>query len=213
MSVVQTLSANETYAKVRAKPERERMSEVSMSRHSKWSKIKRQKGASDVAKGKVFTKLARAITVAVREKGGDPSVNFSLRLAMDKAREANMPKENVERAIKRGTGEIAGEVISEVTYEAYLPGGTAIIITTLTDNKNRTTSNIKHIITNRGGSLGAQGSVMWAFDKKYWESGEVEFIPKNLIQIEDADTNAKIEEIFDALDEDEDVNDFFTNIE
>lgn len=132
---------------------------------------------------------------------------------MDKAREANMPKENVERAIKRGTGEIVGEVISEVTYEAYLPGGTAIIITALTDNKNRTTFNIKHIITKGGGNMGGQGSVIWAFDKKYSESGEVEYIPKNLIKIEDADTNAKIEEIFDALDEDEDVNDFFTNIE
>lgn len=166
-----------------------------------------------MANGKVFTKLARAITVAVREKGGDPSVNFSLRLAMDKAREANMPKENVERAIVRGTGADGGEIISEAIYEAYLPGGAAAIITALTDNKNRTTANIKHIITSRGGSLGAQGSVMWAFDKKYSESGEVEYIPKNLIKIEDADTNAKIEEIFDALDEDEDVSDFFTNIE
>lgn len=166
-----------------------------------------------MAKGKVFTKLARAITIAVREKGGDPSTNFSLRLAMDKAREANMPKENVERAIVCGTGASEGETITEALYEAYLPGGAAIIITAFTDNKNRTSSNIKHIITSSGGSMGGQGSVMWAFDKKYWESGEVEYIPKNLIKIEDADTNAKIEEILDALDEDEDVNDFFTNIE
>lgn len=183
-----------------------------MSRHSKWSKIKRQKGTSDVAKGKVFTKLAKAITVAVREKGGDPSANFSLRLAMDKAREANMPKGNMERAIARGSGAGEGEAIPDAIYEAYLPGGAAAIITALTDNKNRTSSNIKHIITSGGGSMGGQGSVMWAFDKKYSESGEVEYIPKSLIKI-DADTNKKIEEIFEALDDDEDVSDFFTNIE
>lgn len=137
-----------------------------MSRHSKWSKIKRQKGMADVAKGKVFTKLAKAITVAAREKGADPSANFSLRMAMDKAREANMPKENIERAIARGTGAQGGEAITEAVYEAYLPGGAAAMIVALTDNKNRTTSNIKHILSLYGGNLGASGSVAWMFEQK-----------------------------------------------
>lgn len=133
---------------------------------------------ADVAKGKVFTKLAKGIALAAREKGADPSSNFSLRLAMDKAREANMPKENVERAIARGTGAGEGEVITEALYEAYLPGGTAAMIIALTDNKNRTTANVKHILTLGGGNLGASGSVAWMFEHKAAVHIPLEKLPK-----------------------------------
>lgn len=243
---------------------------MSMSRHSKWSKIKRQKGLADVAKGKVFTKLGKAITIAAREKGADPNTNFGLRLAIDKAREANMPKDNVEKAIARGTG--AGSdvsLIKEVVYEGYLPGGAAIMISALTDSHNRTTSNIKHILSKHGGNLGGIGSVAWMFEKKgiirikpkagkskedaelelidagaddikeedgimvvyiradklqsgreaiselgyEVESAELEQVPKNFVKIEDEGAKSNIESIFEALDEDEDVSDFYTNIE
>ncbi|MBI2099326.1 YebC/PmpR family DNA-binding transcriptional regulator [Candidatus Uhrbacteria bacterium] len=243
-----------------------------MSRHSKWSKIKRQKGMADVAKGKVFTKLGKAITITARERGGDPGTNFGLRLAIDKAREANMPKDNIEKAIARGTGVGADvSMIEEVVYEGYLPGGAALMVSALTDSRNRTTSNIKHVLSKYGGNLGGMGSVSWMFEKKgvikiklesiankgketaefelidagaddikeedgavvvyigadklqsgreaifalgyEIESAELEQVPKNLVKIEDEASRSGIENIFEALDEDEDVNDFYTNIE
>lgn len=138
-----------------------------MSGHSKWSTIKRKKGAADAKRGAVFTKLANAISIAAREGGGDPSTNFSLRLAMDRARAANMPNANVDRAIKRGTGELAGEARPEpVSYEAYGPGGVAILVDCLTDNKNRTVSDIRAAVTKRGGSLADAGSVAYLFETK-----------------------------------------------
>jgi len=137
-----------------------------MSGHSKWATTKRAKFATDAKRANLFTKLARAITVAAREKGGDPNANFALRLAMEKAKAANMPKDNIERAIKRGTGEIKGVIIEQLLYEGFGPGGTTIIIKCLSDNKNRTASEIKHILTRHGGSLGSPNSVMWQFAQK-----------------------------------------------
>lgn len=138
-----------------------------MSGHSKWSTIKRKKGAADAKRGAVFTKLAHAITLAAREGGGDPTANFSLRLAMDRARAANMPNANVDRAIKRGTGELAGEARPEpVSYEAYGPGGVAILVDCLTDNRNRTVSDVRAAATKRGGTLADAGSVAYLFQTK-----------------------------------------------
>jgi YebC/PmpR family DNA-binding regulatory protein len=137
-----------------------------MSGHSKWSTIKHKKAAADAKRGKVFTRLAREITIAAREGGGDPDVNFNLRLVMDKAKSANMPKENIERAIKRGTGELKGEDLSEVMYEGYAPNGVALLVHTLTDNKNRTVADIRRILTRQGGALAEAGAVAWQFERK-----------------------------------------------
>ncbi|MBT5503422.1 YebC/PmpR family DNA-binding transcriptional regulator [Candidatus Falkowbacteria bacterium] len=136
-----------------------------MSGHSKWDKIHRQKGATDAARGNLFTKLSRNISVAARG-GGDPDMNFSLKIAIDKAKASNMPKDKIENAIKRGTGELGGAVIEEVLYEAYGPGGMPLLIEGVTDNKNRTTPEVKAILTKNGGSLGAQNSVKWMFEHK-----------------------------------------------
>lgn len=135
-----------------------------MSGHSKWSTIKRKKGAADAKRGAVFTKLANALTIAAKEGGGDITMNFALRLAMDRARSANMPAANIDRAIKRGTGELAGEKAPEqVTYEGYGPGGVALLVECLTDNRNRTVSDVRSTITKRGGNLGEAGSVAYMF--------------------------------------------------
>jgi YebC/PmpR family DNA-binding regulatory protein len=137
-----------------------------MSGHSKWSQIKRQKGANDVKRGAVFTKVAREITVAARQGGGDPDANFRLRLAMEKARAVNMPADNIKRAIQRGTGELPGVSYEEITYEGYGPGGVAIMIEVLTDNKNRTVGEMRHTLSKHGGNLGEANSVAWMFEKK-----------------------------------------------
>jgi len=135
-----------------------------MSGHSKWSTIKRKKGAADAKRGQLFTRLAREITVASREGGGDPDVNFRLRLAVDRARANNMPKDNIERAIKRGTGELNdGNEIEELTYEGYAPHGVAMIIEVVTDNRNRAVADLRHILNRMGGNLGEGGSVAWQF--------------------------------------------------
>lgn len=136
-----------------------------MSGHSKWSTIKRKKGAADAKRGQLFTKLAREIEIAARE-GGDPEMNFKLRLILEKARAANMPRENVERAIRRGTGEEKAETLEEVVYEAYAPHGVALIIEALTDNRNRTVADVRRVFNRMGGSLGESGSVSWLFDQK-----------------------------------------------
>jgi YebC/PmpR family DNA-binding regulatory protein len=134
-----------------------------MSGHSKWSTIKRQKAAADAKRGAVFTKLGNLITVAAREKGGNPETNFSLRMAIEKAKAANMPKDNIERAIKRGTGELGGDAIEELIYEGFGPAKSQFIIKCLTDNKNRSAAVVRHIFTKYGGSLGA---VSWNFEQK-----------------------------------------------
>jgi YebC/PmpR family DNA-binding regulatory protein len=137
-----------------------------MSGHSKWSTIKHKKGAADAKRGKVFTKIIKEITVAARLGGGDEDANPRLRTALLKARAANMPKDNWERAIKKGTGDLEGVEYQELTYEAYGPGGVAIIIETLTDNKNRTAADVRSILTKSGGSLGTTGSVSYLFNRK-----------------------------------------------
>jgi YebC/PmpR family DNA-binding regulatory protein len=137
-----------------------------MSGHSKWSTIKRKKGAADAKRGQLFTRLAREIAIAAREGGGDPESNFRLRLAVDKARSNNMPKDNIERAIRRGTGEDReGGELEEVNYEGYAPNGVALIIEVVTDNRNRVVADIRHILNRYGGSMGEGGSVAWQFNR------------------------------------------------
>ncbi len=138
-----------------------------MSGHSKWATIKRAKSANDAKRGKVFTQLGRELVIAAREGGGDPDSNFRLRLVLDKAKKANMPKENIERAIKRGTGELkdAG-TMDEVSYEGYGPHGTAFLVEVLTDNKNRAVADVRHVFSRLGGNLGADGCVAWMFSRK-----------------------------------------------
>ena len=240
-----------------------------MSGHSKWATTKRAKGATDAKRAILFTKLAKIITVAARGKGGDPTTNFSLRLAMDKAKAANMPRENIDRAIKRGTGEIEGAAIEEMVYEGFGPGGVAVIVNCLTDNKNRAVSELKHIFSKAGGSLGGPGAVAWQFEHKgvirldneqlvgkNWDELEMqlidlgaqdikkeeagitiycaisdlqkvkkgledlgfsledagmEYVAKEKIKV-DQETEQKLTEFFEALDENEDVDDYYTNL-
>lgn len=237
-----------------------------MSGHSKWSKIKRQKAVTDAKKGALFTKHSRAITIAAKE-GGNPDLNFKLRLAIDAAKSAGVPKDTIERAIKKGTGEDKeGVQLEEVIYEGFGPSGIAVLISVVTDNKNRTVSNIKHILNKYGGSLGGSGSVIWMFERKgviridreklkdfdvldfalevdvedyKKEDNEIilyttpeklqkvqeniknkkieikdagiEFIAKESVKITDESTKEKLEKLFEELDEDADVSNFYTN--
>ncbi|MFH0840779.1 MAG: YebC/PmpR family DNA-binding transcriptional regulator [bacterium] len=236
-----------------------------MSGHSKWSKIKRAKGANDAKKGAIFTKLSKLITVAARN-GGDPDMNFTLRIAIDKARAANMPKDNIDRAVKKGAGESGDGQIYELTYEGLGPDNSQFIVKCLTDNRNRTAANIRHLFGKFGGSL---SQVAWNFDLKGvimisieaikdvdWEELQLELIdldiedlikeeegitiytqPKDLqkvnqfleskgLVVESADieyiakekkeagaSQEKIEKFIEALEEDEDVENYYTNID
>ena len=137
-----------------------------MSGHSKWSTIKHKKGAADAKRGRIFTRLIKEITVAARMGGGDPDANPRLRTAIASAKAENMPKDNIERAIKKGTGELEGVNYEEVNYEAYGPGGVAVLVECLTDNKNRAVAELKHIMDRHGGSLGEPGCVAWMFKQK-----------------------------------------------
>ena len=137
-----------------------------MSGHSHWATIRRKKSAVDAKRGKLFSKLARVITVAAKNGGGDLDTNLSLRYAVDKAKAANMPNDNIDKAIKKGTGELGGEQLEEILYEGYGPGGVAILCEVLTDNRNRTASEIRKIFELKGGSLAGAKSVAWKFDKK-----------------------------------------------
>jgi YebC/PmpR family DNA-binding regulatory protein len=243
-----------------------------MSRHSKWSKIKHQKGADDVKRSALFTRLSKNITLAVREGGGgDPKMNFKLRLAIDQAKAVNLPKDTVDRAIQKGLGAGAdGTVIERVQYEGFIPGGAAIIIESLTDNRNRTSGVIKNFLGKHGGNLGLPNSVAWMFERKgvirisnYKNSvpnlddfqlkmidlgaediqteeedlviytkpenlqnlrealekekivpdyTETEFVPKEKINIDDPAQKEKIENLLDELDENEDVDNYYTNL-
>ena len=137
-----------------------------MSGHSKWSSIKHKKGAADAKRGKIFTKLIKEITVAARMGGGDPEGNPRLRTAIAAAKAENMPKDNIERGIKKGTGELEGVSYEEASYEGYGPGGVAVLVDCLTDNKNRTVADIKHLFERHGGNLGEPGCVSWMFEQK-----------------------------------------------
>ena len=137
-----------------------------MSGHSRWSQIKRKKGKTDVQRGKLFSKILREITVAAKNGGGDPKGNLRLKAAMEAARAANMPADNVKRAVQKGTGELPGEQYEEITYEGYGPGGVAILVRTLTDNKNRTGPEIRHVFEKNEGRMGTSGCVAWMFERR-----------------------------------------------
>ena len=143
-----------------------------MSGHSKWSTIKRKKAATDEKRGQVFTRIARELSIVAREGGGDPDSNFRLRLVMDKAKQANMPKDNIESAIKRGTGELKGEVLEELMYEGYAPNGIALLLATLTDNRNRVVAEIRRILNRYGGKLAESGAVSYLFEQQGFISAE-----------------------------------------
>lgn len=177
-----------------------------MSGHSHWSSIKHKKGITDARKGKIFSKMAKMITVAAR-KGGDPEMNPVLRLAIEKARAVNMPKDNIERAIKKGTGKDKSTELEEIIYEAYGPNGTPLIIEVITDNKNRTLSEIKHILNNHNSKLAESGSVKYIFEKQ-----EDEWKPKYSIDITDANLKNELEKLFEELDENEDVKEIYSNV-
>ena len=157
-----------------------------MSGHSKWSTIKRTKGAADAKRGKIFTKLIREIATAARLGGGEPTANPRLRLAIEKARLANMPKHNITRAIEKGVGATDADAYEQVVYEGYGPGGAAVLVETLTDNKNRTVGEVRHVFTKYGGNLGATGCVSYLFEKK------------GLLQFEQADADALLEAALEA---------------
>jgi YebC/PmpR family DNA-binding regulatory protein len=137
-----------------------------MSGHSHWATIKHKKGAIDAKRGKLWSKLSRAIIIAARHGGGDPSMNLKLRYAIDKARAVSMPKDNIDRAIKRGTGELGGENIEELTYEGFGPGGVAVLVDVLTDNRNRTAGEVRKIFERNGGNMGSAGCVAYLFERK-----------------------------------------------
>jgi YebC/PmpR family DNA-binding regulatory protein len=163
-----------------------------MSGHSKWSTIKRKKAAVDAKRGKIFTRLAREVTVAAREGGGDPDTNFQLRLAIDKAKSMNMPKDNIERAIDRATGVGKGAALEEVMYEAYAPHGVALLVQALTDNRNRTVAEVRHATTKHGGNLADVGAVAWQFERKGYIA----------IEPDDVDADAVFEHAVEAGAED-----------
>jgi YebC/PmpR family DNA-binding regulatory protein len=148
-----------------------------MAGHSKWKQIKRKKAVTDARRASAWTKIIREITVAAKAGGGDPNGNPRLRLAIDSARAVNMPKENIERAVKKGTGELDGAAFEELTYEGYGPGGAAIFIEATTDNANRTVAEIRHAFSRNGGNLGASNSVAWMFERKgqvYLDAGQLD---------------------------------------
>lgn len=161
-----------------------------MSGHSKWASIKRQKGVADAKRGAIFTKLAREIMVAARDGGGDPSVNFRLRLAIDKARTNNMPTDNIDRAIKKGTGEGEATQVDELTFEAYGPHGVALLLEVMTDNRNRSVAEIRSVLTRSGGSLAETGAVAWQFDSKGVITAEASGLDAEAVFLTAADSGA-----------------------
>ncbi len=168
-----------------------------MAGHSKWAQIKRQKAANDKARGKLFSKLAREITVSAREAGGDPNFNPRLRLAIENAKAQNMPNDNIDRAVKRGTGDLPGASFEEVTYEGYGPGGVALYLECLTDNAKRTVAEIRHLLDKRGGNLGQSGSVAWMFERKgqfYVDAGEADEVKVLDIALEAGAENFEVQD-------------------
>ncbi|MFW5940754.1 MAG: YebC/PmpR family DNA-binding transcriptional regulator [bacterium] len=184
-----------------------------MSGHSKWSTIKHKKAAADAKRGKLFTRLAKELTIAAREKGGDPEFNPRLRLAIDKAKEANMPKDNIERAIKRGTGELEGAELHEVVYEGYAPHGVGLVIEVVTDNRNRAVAELRHELTKVGGSMADAGSVIWQFQRKGYVNVTGDFDPDELFLVaadagaEDVQFDDGSAEVYTSLDDFQTVRD------
>ena len=176
-----------------------------MSGHSKWSTIKRKKWAQDAKKGQIFSKLAKEISVAARLGGGDPEMNPRLRTVLLEAKSQNMPKDNVDRAIKKGTGELRGTSYEETRYEGYAPGGVAVLVEVLTDNKNRTVAEIRHLLTKYGGSMAEHGAVLWNFEQKGYMT-----IPRGDMTEEEAMEKA-IEAGADDVNVDSDFVEVFTD--
>ena len=179
-----------------------------MSGHSHWATIKRSKGAADAKRGQLFTKLAREIQIAARDGGSDVTSNFRLRLAMDRAKQAAMPKESIERAILRGTGQLKGETIEEITYEGYGPQGTAVIVEVVTDNRNRSVSEVRRIFSRHGGNLGETGCVSWMFERKGYlnlapKDGEAEELALVAIDAgaEDVKVDEELVEVFTKVED------------
>ncbi len=177
-----------------------------MSGHSHWAGIKHKKALTDAKRANIFTKFGHLITIAAREGGGNPEANFKLKLAIDQARSVNMPNVNIERAIKRGTGELKGEVIEEVIYEAFGPGGIMMVVKTLTGNKNRTVGEIKAILSKFEGKLSGPGSVMWNF-----EISGAEYQPKNRMEVNE-EIKAQYKKLLEALDEQDDTQEIYDNL-
>lgn len=177
-----------------------------MSGHSKWTQIKHQKCAEDKKRGKLFSILSKRISIAARTDKNSRT-NSALQAVLDKARAVNMPGDTIDRAIKRGAGELPGQnAVEEVLYEAYAPGGIQLIISATTDNRNRTTANIRHLIQHAGGSLSGSGSVLWNFTHE-----NDRYIPKTAQSV-DEETRMKIAELLKTLEEDEDVEEVYTNL-
>ena len=177
-----------------------------MSGHSHSRTIKHRKDAVDAKRGKIFSKISGLIIMAAKEKGGDPETNPKLKLAIEKAKAVNMPKDNIERAIKRGAGQLEGANIEEFIYEAYGPAGAALIIEGITNNKNRTLAEIKHTLNRFGGKLAETGSVKYLFDRK----GE-DWQPKYPLEINQK-PKEQLEKLFEALDENEDIQEIYSNL-
>lgn len=177
-----------------------------MSGHSKWKQIKYKKAASDAKRGKLFSKVSRAITVAAKEFGSDPKTNNKLATLIEEARTINMPSDNIDRAIKKSV-EKDGAELKEILYEAYGPGGSALIITAVTDNSNRTTNEIKHLLSEHNGKMGEQGSVMWAFTRK-----DDDYVAKFPLALSAEDTT-RLENLMGALNDYDDVQEVYSNIE
>jgi YebC/PmpR family DNA-binding regulatory protein len=182
-----------------------------MSGHSKWSTIKHKKAATDAKRGKIFTRLAKEITVAAREGGGDPVSNVRLRLAIDKARAGNMPKDNIERAVKRGTGELEGGQLEEIVYEGYAPHGVGVLIEVVTDNRNRAVAEVRHTFNKQGGNMAEAGAVSWQFTRKGFISISDEFDADEIFLVA-ADAGAddvvfldRVAEVYTDLDSLQDV--------
>ncbi len=191
-----------------------------MSGHSKWSTIKRKKGVADARRGQMFTKLGREIEIAARGGGGDPAMNFRLRLAIDRAKQSNMPSDNIERAVLRGTGELKGDAIEEISYEGYGPQGTAVIVEVLTDNRNRTVSDVRRVFTRHGGNLGETGCVAWLFERKGYisivpQDGEAEEVALMAIDAgaDDVKLDEDLVEIFTRLEDLQKVKQALTDAE
>jgi YebC/PmpR family DNA-binding regulatory protein len=172
-----------------------------MSGHSRWSQIKRKKGKTDVQRGKLFSKILREITVAARNGGGDPKVNMRLKAAVESAKAANMPQDNVKRAIQKGTGELPGESYEEIVYEGYAPGGVAVMVRVLTDNRNRTGPEIRHTFEKLGGHMGASGAVAWMFERKGIIQVDAEKIGEDELLAQALDAGAtdmrRVEKVFE----------------
>jgi YebC/PmpR family DNA-binding regulatory protein len=184
-----------------------------MSGHSKWSTIKHKKAAADAKRGKLFTRLTKEITIAAREKGGDPEFNPRLRLAIDKAKEANMPKDNIDRAVKRGTGELEGAELVEILYEGYAPHGVGLLIEVVTDNRNRAIAELRHALTRHGGSMAEAGAVTWQFERKGYISVKGRFDQDELFLVaadagaEDVQFDDGTAEVYTELDSFQNVRD------